>query len=281
MYKRFPVVVIFILLASMFLASCGGGIDAPDSINWTESGDAPSFDFGGGGDAPDNGNDSGSGDDGSSGSDPGDNKVPPDSEYDPNAPPPKFDFPSPWKQFTNAPLQNEQGSRHPDDYLAVILQFGVDQGHCRYNPPCDGGNNNLTDTRCNIFASDVMNAMGAHLPTKGELGVGHGTSKTTDPMPANARDTHNWLEGQHDGWRKLDPNNPNDWAILEAHLAAGKPAVASRSDHIAVIRPDQSGGLATGDTGGLHIAQSGATNSNSTTIGRTFTGTMPDIYIHD
>ena len=126
-----------------------------------------------------------------------------------------------------------------------------------------------------------MNAMGAHLPTKGELGVGHGTSPNTDPMPANAKDTHAWLNQQKDGWRKLDTNNPNDWATLQAHLAAGKPALASRSDHIAVLRPDQTSGLATGNTDVLKIAQSGALNSSNTTIGTAFTGTTPDIYIHD
>jgi hypothetical protein len=204
-----------------------------------------------------------------------------DPRYDPDAPPPTIKDPlmgSAWREFTKAPIQNRPGERSVDAYLAVILQFDVANSYpCRYTPSCGG----TTDTRCNIFASDVMNAMGVPLPTKGDLGVGHGSAKTTDPMPANAPDTHAWLETQQVGWKKIDPNNPDDWAKLMAHVAAGKPALASHPEHIAVVRPDQPGGLDVGDIGGLNIAQAGAYNSNNTFVHTAFDDRVVDIYIHE
>lgn len=202
-------------------------------------------------------------------------------KYDADAPPPKITDPimgSAWREFTKAPIQNSLGDRSAEAYLAVILQFNVEGSYpCRYTPTCGG----TSDTRCNIFASDVMNAMGAPLPTKGDLGKGHGDSKNSDPMPANAKDTYAWLEQEKDGWRKLDPNNPSDWASLMKHVAAGKPALASHPDHVAVIRPDQPSDLAVGNTGGLHIAQAGAYNSNNTIAKNAFANRVIDIYIHD
>jgi len=204
-----------------------------------------------------------------------------DPRYDPSAQPPSITDPimgSAWREFTKAPIQNQPGERSANAYLAVILQFDVANSYpCRYTPSCGG----TTDTRCNIFVSDVMNAMGAPLPTKGDLGVGHGSAKTTDPMPANAPDTHAWLETQQDGWRKIDPNNPDDWAQLMAHVAAGKPALASHPEHIAVIRPDQPDGLDVGNVGGLNIAQAGAYNSNGTLVQTAFANRVVDIYIHE
>ena len=198
-------------------------------------------------------------------------------QYNPDAIPPDIDLPSVWKQFTNAAIQNNPGYRSADAYLAVIKQFNVDSNPCRYTFGCE----NAEYTRCNIYASDVMNAMGAHLPTKGELGVGQGSSKNSDPMPANAEHTHAWLEEEQGGWRKLNPANPTDWEVLLDHVTAGKPALASHPDHIAVIRPDQPGGLAAGDINGLHIAQSGAYNSSDTQLGAAFGRRNVDIYIHD
>ena len=203
------------------------------------------------------------------------------TSYDPDTPPPKIPDPimgSAWREFTNAPIQNKPGQRSVDAYLAVLLLFNVESSYkCRYTPSCGG----TSDTRCNIYASDVMNAMGAPLPTKGDLGLGHGNSKNSDPMPANAKDTFAWLEKEKDGWKKLDPNNPGDWALLMDHLAAGKPALASHPDHIAVLRPDQPSRLAAGDTNKLHIAQAGAFNSNDTLVGTAFANRTVGIYIHD
>lgn len=219
-------------------------------------------------------------DDSSQGNTQGPVQSPSDS-YDPNAAPPKITDPvmgSAWREFTNAPIQNEPGERSFDAYLAVLLQFNVQSSYkCRYTPTCGG----TSDTRCNIYASDVMNAMGAPLPTKGDLGIGHGDAKNTDPMPANATDTYSWLEQQKDGWKKLDPSNPTDWATLMEHLASGKPAVVSHPDHIAVLRPDQPPGMPVGATGNLHIAQAGAYNSNDTQVKSAFGNRSVGIYVHE
>lgn len=262
------------------MVSCGP-VKGPDDISWGAEDNAPGSAFGEILDAGNVDNVESKDENSSIGGDESEaieqEGDPSSSQYDPDAPPPIIDLPSVWRQYTDAPIQNHPDDRRSDAYLAVIKQFGVESNPCRYTSPCGG----LEDTRCNIYASDVMNAMGAHLPTKGELGLGHGNSRDTDPMPATAVQTHNWLEGEHDGWRKLNPNNSNDWALLQEHVAAGKPALTSRSDHIAVIRPDQASGLSVGNTSGLHIAQSGAYNSNSTTAGQAFGSGNFDIYIHE
>lgn len=249
------------LMASIFLAACN--IQPPDPIEWGQPADESKFEFDAEVDHPESGDQAESGQ--------------AENDYDPDAPPPPIELPSVWYEFRNAPIQNAPGNRSADAYLAVLLQFGVEKEPCRYEAGCGG----TSDTRCNIYASDVMNAMGAHLPTKGELGVGHGDAKTTDPMPANAEHTHNWLEQEKDGWRKLDPNNPNDWALLQEHLAAGKPALTSHPDHIAVLRPDQPGDLAVGDTDGLRIAQAGADNSSDTVVEAAFGDRTVGVYIHE
>lgn len=254
--------VIILLATSLLAVACSSS--APNGIDW------------GTGTTPDSSDDQ----------TPIDANIPdtgPISEprYDADGRPPTITDPimgSAWREFTKAPIQNRPGERSADAYLAVILQFDVANSYpCRYTPSCGG----TTDTRCNIFASDVMNAMGVPLPTKGDLGVGHGSAKTTDPMPANASDTHAWLETQQDGWRKIDPNNPDDWEKLMAHVAAGKPALASHPEHIAVIRPDQPGSLGVGNVGGLHIAQAGAYNSNDTLVQTAFDNRVVDIYVHE
>jgi hypothetical protein len=269
--------ILIIFMLSLLIVACKG----PTPIDWGDSGETTEFESVDSVDVNQT-------DPNSEPSNPADpDPVKPDSgsssasRYDPNAPPPKITdsaMGSPWREFTKAPIQNRPGERSADAYLAVIEQFDVAKSYpCRYTTSCGG----TSDTRCNIFASDVMNAMGAPLPTKGDLGRGHGTAKNTDPMPANAKDTHAWLEQQKDGWRKLDPNNPADWALLQQHVAAGKPALASHPDHIAVIRPDQPSNLAVGNTGGLHIAQAGAYNSNDTLVGTAYAKRRVDIYIHD
>ena len=178
-----------------------------------------------------------------------------------------------WRQV-EAPIRSVPGQRHPELYSAVIDQFDVEYSHSgRYRP-----SEQYPDTRCNIFAGDVMRAMGAPLPTKGDL---YGTN---DPMTANAGDIHNALERGWGGWRKIDVNNPDDLRLLQEHLESGKPAVASDPGHIAVIRPnglpDQ---LTIQNFGELHIAQAGARNLNDVRLGDAGLGTVfhPHFFIHD
>ena len=198
---------------------------------------------------------------------------------------------SPWAQV-EAPITGQQGNRSAQQYLQIIEQFDVKDGnHCRYYTPaqnsaCSGP----SDTRCNIFAGDVMRAMGIPLPTKGDLGVGHGTSKDTDPMTANAEHLNLWLNnqmgdgGSSAGWRAIDPTNPADLELLRDHLASGKPALASDPGHIAVLRPDGLPAQITpANLGGLHVAQAGATLSENVPMSSVGYGTgfNPTIFIHE
>lgn len=178
-----------------------------------------------------------------------------------------------WRQV-EAPIRSSPGQRYPELYNRVIDQFDVEHSHPgRYRP-----SEQYPDTRCNIFAGDVMRAMGAPLPTKGEI---YGKN---DPMTANARDIHNALEGGRGGWRKIDVNNPDDLRLLQEHLRAGKPAVASDPGHIAVIRPNGlPERLTLQSLGELHIAQAGSHNWNDVTLDQAGYGNAfkPDFYIHE
>ena len=193
---------------------------------------------------------------------------------------------SSWQQVTPA-FTNQAGNRHLLYYLGVINQFKVASAYeCRYRPYPDNGctaNTGSSDTRCNIFAGDVMRAMGAPLPTKGELGIGAAGSENSDPMTATAIHLNAWLLAGNGGWTRIDTANPADLTRLLAHLRDGKPALASRSDHIAVIRPEQFiETLNAGNLGDLRIAQAGALNSNNTSLLKGF-GSLDgvQIYIHE
>lgn len=165
---------------------------------------------------------------------------------------------APWTQVA-PPITNSPGQRSAETYRDVIDQFDVQHSYPgRYRP-----GDHTDDTRCNIFAGDVMRAMGTPLPTKGDLGVGHGESVHSDPMTANAKDTYNWLTSETAGWRRVDVNSAEDLEVLREHLKAGKPAIASDPGHIAVLRPDHVPGPLTKDSlGNLRIAQAGKYNHN-------------------
>lgn len=191
---------------------------------------------------------------------------------------------SPWKQVTNFSVTNGTDARSPEAYASVIDQFDVENSYPnRYK----AGTSGLSDTRCNIFAGDVMRAMGVPLPTKGDLGVGAGKYKNSDPMTANANMLNAWLNNADNGWRKIDTSNPADLAILREHLAAGKPALASmtaaKHGHIGVLRPDGLPETLTAENyKDLHIAQAGRNRYNDTTLGTGFgSSSSPELFIHD
>lgn len=193
---------------------------------------------------------------------------------------------SAWIQVS-APIQNAPERRHLLYYLGAINQFNVqNQYECRYRPYPDNGcaaGTGPEDTRCNIFAGDVMRSLGVPLPTKGELGTGAAGHEYDDPMTANAANLNAWLLAGGGGWIRIDASNPADLERLLAHVRAGKPALASRSDHIAVIRPDQFiESLDANRIGELRIAQAGAKNRNSISLADGF-GSVDGVqlYIHD
>lgn len=196
--------------------------------------------------------------------------------------PPKITDPgmnSPWKQI-NAPYKNSPEQRSLEAYVAVIEQFDVAKSYPgRYQI----GGAGLQDTRCNVFAGDVMRAMGAPLPTKGELGVGASGAKNTDPMTANAKDLYKWLNREQQGWQKIDPNNPADLQLMQEYLLAGKPVLASDPGHIAVVRPDSlPAQLDINNLGDLHIAQAGAYNTSDIALSQAGYNTkfFPTFFIH-
>ncbi len=193
---------------------------------------------------------------------------------------------SAWLQVA-APIQNTPDRRHLLYYLGAINQFNVEnQYECRYRPYPENNcalGTGTEDTRCNIFAGDVMRSLGAPLPTKGELGLGAAGHENDDPMTANAASLNAWLLAGNGGWRRIDPSLQSDLDLLLEHVRAGKPALASRSDHIAVIRPDQFLETLTADQiGELRIAQAGARNRNNTPLETGFgSADGVQIYIHD
>lgn len=189
---------------------------------------------------------------------------------------------SPWRQVV-APIQNTASNRCSSVYQAVIEQFDVNSSYFvgRYKPTTSS-----PDTKCNVFAGDVMRAMGAPLPTKGDLGVGASGSQTSDPMTANARNLNEWLNGTRSstntsnrGWRSLDATTAQGLVQLRNHVAAGRPALASNSGHISVIRPDQAGVTWWSS---LLTAQAGALNFLRDRLSVGFgSSPQPRFFIHD
>jgi Bacterial pre-peptidase C-terminal domain len=186
-----------------------------------------------------------------------------------------------YRQLDLVPLQNTSGNRSHDAYARVIEQFNVQDTSRSTNISnryTRGGYDNW-DTRCNIFAGDVMRAMNAPLPTK----------STSDPMFRNANSLNNWLnsnEGLNAGWTRIDLSTATGLQQLLNHVRAGRPALASLnssintvSGHIAVIRPDQPGAVAS--LADVLIAQAGAWNFNNNTINYGFGGTSGvEVFIH-
>ena len=193
-----------------------------------------------------------------------------------------------WDQVT-APIQNTPGQRSASDYADVIDQFDVDSADLAGRYKAGGANN--PDTRCNIFAGDVMRAMGVPVPTKGNLGKGQGNQNATytDRMTAQASLLNDYLnhqlpwvtsptdKGTLSDWVEIKSTTQAELDQLTAHVNAGKPALVSDSGHIAVIRPDQPALRSWQD---LIIAQAGASNFLHGTLKGHFIG-IPQFFIHD
>ena len=166
--------------------------------------------------------------------------------------------PAMYKQIPSVPLASTVYDRTALRYRQVIDQFDVGFTNARrYRPGYDGN----YDTRCNIFAGDVARAMNVPLPTKGQL------NRTNDPMTAGATALHNWLSTQvarDQGWVEINPATP-EGMHLQANAQAGKMAVASTKDHIAVVRPDQTFPSAS-NWKQMLVAQAGADNFSSGTL---------------
>lgn len=175
---------------------------------------------------------------------------------------------SPWGQV-DAPIKSNPSQRSNSNYANVIDQFEVDASE--FADRYQAGGSGVADTRCNIFAGDVMRAMGVALPTKGNLGKGQGSTNATysDPMTAQAvllNDYFNrripWVTsatdpGTYSDWVEITPDTEDELLRLINHVRAGKPALVSDAGHIAVIRPEQPDIQSWEE---LIIAQAGASN---------------------
>lgn len=154
----------------------------------------------------------------------------------------------------DAPIKNTPDTRSPEAYIAVIEQF--DPGSKKYKRYGDG-----TNSACNIFAGDVMRAMGTPLPTKKDLGNVDGGGNLTAGPARLLKSWFNHQRGKDAGWVKIDKNNNDDLRKLLQNLREGRPAVAIDSGHIAVLRPDGlPDTLNTSNIGDLYIAQAGGSN---------------------
>lgn len=176
-----------------------------------------------------------------------------------------------------APVGSQPAHRSTDGYDNVINQFAVD-----HNPryvPRDTSGDGEPDTFCNIFVSDVTQAMGAPIPHWVDIqGVpsmeGRGSELSADA-------TVHWLSdhGAQYGWKEVSPEEAQQVANL------GKPAVAawdshsSEAGHVAVVRP----GNFDPDRGPT-IAQAGGHNYNRTTVKQGFGARRMDqvrYFIHE
>ena len=189
-------------------------------------------------------------------------------------------LPSMFSQVPYFPITSSVGARDAAIYSDVIDQFDVRYSHAdRYQ--FNGGG--FDDTRCNILAGDSMRAMDAPLPTKDDLGGVDGGGS----MTAGASRLHTWLKGtagQQAGWRQIDLSSQSDLNVLLSHVRAGKPALASDSGHIAVIRPDQDiWTLTPANVDQLLTAQAGARNFSRGTLSYGWGGDISSvrIFIHD
>jgi hypothetical protein len=151
------------------------------------------------------------------------------------------------------------------------------------------GGANSSEPRDGIFAGDVMRAMGVPLPTKGNLGKGKTGATYTDPETAPEWLLNDYLnkrirwvtsatdKGIESDWVLVDATKPEGLRRLVDHLNAGKPALASDANHIAVVRPNQMNPQSWKD---LLIAQAGLENTLKDTLGINFLGT-PQFFIHE
>ena len=193
---------------------------------------------------------------------------------------------SPWNQV-DAPIKSAPGQRSASSYANVIDQFDVKAAAFAERYVAGGANS--SEPRDGIFAGDVMRAMGVPLPTKGNLGKGGTNTKYTDPETAAEWLQNDYLnkrirwvtspddKGLESDWVQIDATKPEGLRILVEHVNAGKPALASNSNHIAVIRPNQMNPQSWKE---LLIAQAGLENTLKDNLGINFIGT-PQFFIHE
>lgn len=168
----------------------------------------------------------------------------------------------------DAPVQNREGNRSAANYNQAINQFAVGNNP-RYTPR--GGN-----TYCNIFASDVMQAMGAPLPHWVDARGNPARAGAPGARELNANATNAWLnnQGASHGWRRVSAEEAQRMAN------AGNPAVASWNNpggigHIGVVRPGEV------TSRGPALAQAGGRNFNDGNVMDGFGNRTVQYFVHN
>lgn len=188
--------------------------------------------------------------------------------YDGSRPAPGTTNPDAWVP-AQPPVHGDPSARNRATYDNVINQFAVGSNQ-RYTPR--GGN-----TYCNIFAWDVMSAMGVQLP--------HWVSGNGQPShqgapgayELNANGVYDWLNqnGSQHGWRQVSAEeaqrlaNQGHPAVVTYHSRSSAPG------HIAVVRPGEM------TSQGPTIAQAGAENTNLTHVRDTFGNAPVQYWVND
>jgi hypothetical protein len=221
----------------------------------------------------------------------------PPQPYDPDAHPvvKSEDMPNFWSniKLEDIPVRSFPGQRDPETTIAIIHQFQVENTDDRHRARYVQGVGH-SSWRCNIFAGDVLSALSIPFPTKKEVNCCGGGSMWVGPelmydfMSGSPRGISNirriWPE-----WGKwelvYDAQDPsrNQYQKLLDHLRSGKPAIASRPDHIAVLRTDNLPEFLN-DTNvlDLFVAQAGDVNRNKIKIREVFRGPGSlRIFIHE
>lgn len=170
--------------------------------------------------------------------------------YDGSRPAPGTTNPDAWVP-AEPPLLGDPGARNRNTYDNVINQFAVGNNQ-RYAHR--GGN-----TYCNIFAWDVMSAMGVQLPHWVNGSGQPSRQGAPGAYELNANGVYDWLNrsGSQHGWRQVSAEeaqrlaNQGHPAVVTYHSRSSAPG------HIAVVRPGEV------TSRGPAIAQAGGLNTNS------------------
>ena len=121
-----------------------------------------------------------------------------------------------WNPIDTNILPDYTTNRNADDYLKTIELFNVEQSK-RYR-------RDSSNTYCNIYVSDVTNALGVYIP------------RWVNGEKLSATGMKGWLEAplaQDLGWREVTPEE------AQALANEGIPAVAVTSGHIAMVIPGE------------------------------------------
>lgn len=153
-------------------------------------------------------------------------------------------YPAPDPKITDGPYA-------PGELTSIIDAFNV-ESNAKY---AARGEN----TYCNLFASDVVQRLGAPLPlyvtnSQGEITDWLGATNMKEWLNGNLTSPGDYQQGTEVGWQRVDA------ATAANYANNGYVSVAAGYGHIAVVRPGTPTGAGKYD---VMIAQAGGRNFNS------------------